>query len=303
MHILFLFLDGIGLGDADPDTNPFAAVDAPVLHTLSNNKRWLATTGIQNSDRAIFLPLDPRLGVEGRPQSGSSQAAILTGRNIPEIIGRHYGPKPDAETRALIAENNLFKALVERGKSAKLLDAYPDGLHRNIARGKTLPSSIQQAFINSGQQLFTTDDLIAGKALTAEWTGDEWQSHLKIEGIPLYTPQEAGYKLVELSRNYDFAFHSHWLTDYVGHKGPFVKAIELLERFDGVMQGVLEKWNDSEGLIIITSDHGNMEVIGDRKHTENDVPCLIIGEKRHEFANGLQKLTDLYPRILEFLTR
>jgi hypothetical protein len=187
------------------------------------------------------------------------------------------------------------------GRRAALLDGYPPGLLAQIARGKTLPSSIQYAALAAGQSLFTHDDVKAQRALTAEWTGSAWREHLKLLDTPLYTPAEAGRLLVTLARQYDFAMHSHWMTDYVGHRGPFAAAVQLLETFDGVMAGVLEAWDDEEGLVIVTSDHGNMEHIGDRHHTENDVPTLIIGAAREAFAAGFGRLTDIAPRILQLL--
>ncbi|PJF40046.1 MAG: hypothetical protein D6737_19150 [Chloroflexi bacterium] len=301
MHILLLFLDGIGLGDDDPAVNPFAVADTPTLFDLAGGHRWLRKTGLQESDRAIFIPTDPRMNVPGRPQSASGQATILTGTNIPQIIGEHYGPKPNEAIRSILAEDNFFKRVVARGEQAALLDAYPPRLLHDFERGKTLRSSIQQAAYESGQRLFSTQDLIARNALIAEWTGDAWHKHLGITEIPLLTPYEAGQLMVELSRKYAFALHSHWMTDLVGHRGPFERGVELLELFDGVMTGVLDTWDDDEGLIIITSDHGNMEEIGNRKHTENDVPTVIIGNARHTFAEGFNTLADIVPRMESLL--
>ena len=160
MRILTLFLDGIGLGEDDAEINPFAAATTPTMWHLSNGKRWLAETGIQRTERSIFVPTDPRLSVSGRPQSGTSQASLLTGLNVPEMIGRHYGPKPDARTRQIIAENSYFRRLTERGKSARLLTAYPPGLLADFERGKTLRSSIQQAAFESGLPHFGLTDVI-----------------------------------------------------------------------------------------------------------------------------------------------
>ncbi len=300
-HILFIFVDGIGLGDDDPSINPFAVAHMPALIGLTNGKRWLRDTGAQSSDRSMFIPTDPRLGVPGRPQSGSSQAAILTGRNVPELIGRHYGPKPDEKTRSILSEDNFFMQVKRHGKQAALISAYPPGLLAEIARGKTLPSSIQQAAIAAGQSLFTIEDVVAERAMTEEWTGYAWREHLKLDTTPVYTPQVAGRLMVEISRQYDFAFHSHWFTDYIGHRGTFARGVELLEIFDGVVQGILDTWEDSEGLVIITSDHGNMEHIGDRHHTENDVPTLIIGQGKEIFAEHFSRLTDFVPRMAHFL--
>jgi len=301
MHILMLFLDGIGLGDDDPAINPFAIAKMPTLTGLTNGKRWLRDTGCQESERALFIPTDPRLGVPGRPQSGTGQAAILTGLNVPQMIGEHYGPKPNLPTREIIAKDNFFKQVKRAGKKAALLDAYPAGLHYDIARGKTLRSSIQQAAYEAGQELFGMEELKAGQALTPEWTGESWHSYLKLYETPVYTAREAGHRLVEISHHYDFAFHSHWMTDHVGHRGPLERGVELLELFDGVMAGVIEKWDDDEGLVIITSDHGNMEHIGSRNHTENDIPTLVIGNAKAAFADGFHDLTGYVPHMARLL--
>lgn len=301
MHILMLFLDGIGLGDDDPAVNPFAVANMPTLLALTNGKRWLRGIGRQESERAIFVPTDPRLDVPGRPQSATGQAAILTGKNVPQLIGEHYGPKPNLAIRQLLAEDNFFKQVVAHGKKAALLDAYPPMWHHDHNRGKSLRSSYQQAAFESGQTLFDLEALKERRALTPEWTGDSWHTYLKLKDTPIYAPYEAGCQLVELSRGYDFAMHSHWMTDMVGHRGPLERGVELLELFDGVMAGVLATWDDAEGLILITSDHGNLEEIGNRNHTENDVPTLIIGQEKATFAENFHDLSDFVPHMAKLL--
>jgi hypothetical protein len=301
MRILMIFLDGIGLGDDDPTINPFATANTPILHKLSNNKRWLRSTRKQTSTRATFIPTDPRLGVPGRPQSATGQATILTGRNIPQIIGEHYGPRPNEAIRRLIPESNIFKSVVEGGKTALHAEAYPPRWHDGITSRKRLPSSYQQAAQSAGLPFMTEHDLRAGHALSGDWTGAGWATHLNIPDIPELSPYDAGVQLVNIARGYDFTFFSHWHTDIVGHRGPLEDGIALLETFDGVMRGVLDCWDDSEGLIIITSDHGNLEDVGDRHHTENDVPTVIIGEGKDEFAEGLTDLTGFVPRMERLL--
>ena len=235
-RILALFLDGIGLGEDDPQKNPFAAADMPTILELTGGRRWLAKTGRQHTARAVFIPTDARLGIPGLPQSGTGQASLLTGLNVPQITGRHYGPKPDLQTRRLIAKHSYFKRLVERGKKAQLLTAYPPRLLHDFERGKTLRSSIQQAAYESGQAHFTVDDVRRRQALTAEWTTESWRKHLKIDCAARYSAREAGRLLARLARNYDFAFHSHWLTDRIGHRGPLARGVELLEMFDQVLR-------------------------------------------------------------------
>ncbi len=300
-HILMIFLDGIGLGDDDPATNPFAAGDYPTLRSLSNGQNWVRATGRQDSARAILVPTDPRLGIPGRPQSASGQAAILTGLNVPQMIGEHYGPRPNPAIRAILHEDNFFKQVVAHGMNAALLEAYPPGFHKAISSGKRLPSSYQQASLEAGLPLFTEEAIYSGDALAVDWTGEGWHSDLGYTDTPIYTPEEGGRKMVEISRRYQFSFFAHWVTDTVGHRGKVEDGVKLLELFDHVMAGALAEWNDAEGLMIITSDHGNMEDLSHGKHTENDVPTVIIGDGKERFAESLHSLADLVPQMAQFL--
>jgi len=300
-HILLIFLDGIGLGDDNPETNPFAIANMPTLTALTNGKRWLRGIGRQVSQRAILVPTDPRLGVPGKPQSGSGQATIITGRNIPSLIGEHYGPKPNAPIRTLVAEDNFFKQVVAHGKTGALINAYPPQMHQGINRGKILRSSYQQALHEAGLPMFGEKEIYSGDAMSSDWTGEGWRSELGYDDTPVYARDEAGCRMVEISRRYDFSFFSHWFTDVIGHRGPFENAVRILELFDDVMAGALNTWDDHEGLIVITSDHGNMEDLSHGKHTENDVPTLIIGEGKEAFAEGLTDLAGLVPRMARVL--
>jgi len=296
-HILMIFLDGIGLGDDNPAANPLATAHMPTLTALTNGKRWLRGIGRQESERAIFIPTDPRLGVPGRPQSASGQATIVTGRNIPQLIGEHYGSKPNAAIRKLLAEDNFFKQVVAHGKKAAIINAYPPRLHNAINRGKILRSSYQQALHEAGLPMFTDETIYNGTALSSDWTGEGWRSELGYTDTPVYSRHEAGRRMVEISRQYDFAFFSHWYTDIIGHRGPLEDGVALLELFDGVMAGALDAWDDDEGLMVVTSDHGNLEDVSSRNHSENDVPTLIIGRDKAAFAEGLTDLTGFVPRM------
>jgi 2,3-bisphosphoglycerate-independent phosphoglycerate mutase len=301
MHILLLFLDGIGLGADDPAVNPFAAADTPTLTALAGGRKWLRDTPRTETARAVFIPTDPRLGVPGRPQSGTGQAAIMTGRNIPAEIGKHYGPWPDEATRTILSESSLYKRLVTAGKTGAYLAAYPPGYHAGIQSGKRLGTSLQNAAFAGGVSIPTDEDLRAGRAFSADFTGQGWRDVLGYSDTPVYTPEQAGAQIAAASRRYDFAMLTTWITDEIGHKGPFERGVQYLELFDKVMAGLLNAWDDDEGLIVITSDHGNLEDRSHRFHTENDVPTVVIGARRGEFAEGFTALIDITPKVLRLL--
>jgi bisphosphoglycerate-independent phosphoglycerate mutase (AlkP superfamily) len=76
-------------------------------------------------------------------------------------------------------------------------------------------------------------------------------------------------------------------------------AVAQMEMIDAVLQGLLETWDDGEGLILLTSDHGNMEDLAVRRHTANPVPLLLFGQReaRKRFAQGMGDLSGIAPAI------
>ncbi len=67
MKLIFVFIDGFGLGNEDAGQNPLYAAAAPNLLRFLNS-------------RYIF-PTDATLGVKGLPQSATGQTTIFTGVN------------------------------------------------------------------------------------------------------------------------------------------------------------------------------------------------------------------------------
>jgi hypothetical protein len=301
MHILFIFLDGIGLGANDPTLNPFAAAHTPAMWSLSDGLPWLCSTPRLAANGAAFVPTDPRLGVPGRPQSATGQAAIFTGRNVPAELGEHYGPRPTPAIRSILAQDSLLKRLVAAGKRVAFLDAYPPRFFEAVQRGKRLLSALQQAVFEAGVPLRGEEELRAGLAFSADFTGHGWRDVLGFSDTPVFAPEEAGARLATIAQDYDFSLVSTWITDEIGHRGPLERGVAFLELFDRVLSGLLGAWDAQNGTIILTSDHGNMEDVTIRQHTENDVPTVAVGAGRHTFAEGLAALTDIAPGVLRTL--
>jgi len=303
MRLLFLFLDGIGLGEDNPEINPFARADMPNLRSLLGGKNLTKSAAPYENHTLSLLPVDPNLGVKGLPQSATGQAVLLTGINIPAELGYHYGPKPNPEVAQYLNGHTIFSKTVNAGKKAALLNAYPPRYFDGIDSGKRLYSSIPLALTNAGLPLFTEKDYYAGNALSADFTGEGWREFLGYPDAPTFNPNTAGSKLAELAQRYDFSFFEYWASDYAGHKQDMASAVKQLETFDGVLQGLLENWDLENDLILLTSDHGNMEDLNTRKHTAAHVPLLLFGNKtiRAEFQKEITDLTSIAPAINSFL--
>lgn len=302
MKFLFLFMDGIGLGPDIPQTNPLAAAQMPHLHALLGGRTLVLDAVPLETERASLLALDPNMQVSGLPQSATGQASLLTGKNVPQIIGMHYGPKPNPAVRDILNGGTLFSTLKKAGYRAGLLNAYPRQYFESVDSGKRLYSAIPQAVVFAQIPLKNAQDLYNGQALSADFTGEGWRTHLKLDDVPVFPPFEAGQNLGRLAASYDLAFFEYWPSDVAGHRQDHKDAIHLLESFDQVLGGLLDAWNDEQGLILLTSDHGNLEDLDTRRHTDNPVPALVIGAQHHreQFTQNLRTLADVTPAILQF---
>ncbi|HZD10721.1 MAG TPA: alkaline phosphatase family protein [Candidatus Binatia bacterium] len=297
-HIFFM--DGVGLGQNDSAGNPFVSARLPNLNGLLGDRWYLASKGRINTARASFVPTDATLGLPGRPQSATGQATILTGRNVPGIIGEHYGPKPNGAVAATIQEGTLFHDVVKQGRTAALITPYPQGYFDAIDSGRRLFSAVPLAATNAGLRLMTADDLRAGRAVSPGFTGRAWRDHLGYADVPLLTLEEAGRRIAAIARTYAFSFFEHWPSDRRGHRGSLQEAVEHLEMIDAVLGGLFKAWDD-RGLLIITSDHGNIEDKTQRQHTENPVPTILMGADHARLARMVRDLTDIAKVVREYL--
>ncbi len=317
--ILFLFLDGVGLGKDDPETNPFARASMPNLEKLLDQHKLLADGSHLNSsailvdtERATLLAIDACMGIEGFPQSASGQAALLTGKNVPAWLGEHEGPKPTEAIVDLIRAGTIFSQLGQKGKTAALLNAFPPRYFETIARGYRLPGVIALSALSAGIKLKTKDDLLEGSAISADFSGEGWRSHLGYPETPVLSCAQVGQRLNTLAESVNLAIFEYWLTDVTGHHQDFASAQQILQQLDAVICSLVSDGDGDDLLILITSDHGNMEDMSTRHHTRNDVPLLLIGSKmlRAAFLQQLDRqhscrskldLTAIAPAIEGFI--
>ncbi len=290
LHIFFL--DGVGLGGDDPDVNPFVTASLPHLTSLLGEGWYHAREPIV-TERASLVPTDANLGLPNKPQSATGQATILTGRNVPELVGEHYGPKPNPAVQAVIAQGTLFQEVVDAGGQAALITPYPQGYFDAVARGKRLLSAVPLAATQAGLALMTADDLRNGRAVSPGFTGQGWHEHLGYTDIPLLSLPEAGRQIAQVARRYQFSFFEHWPSDRAGHRGTLAEAAAHLETIDAVLGGLLAAWDDANGLLILTSDHGNIEEKDQRQHTRNPVPTLLVGPDHAQLASQIHDLRDI----------
>ena len=295
------FMDGVGLGSADAAVNPFVTAHLPNLTALLGEGWYLNHPGrVITTPRASLIPTDACLGVPGRPQSATGQATILTGRNVPQLVGEHYGPKPNQAVASIIRQGTLFHEVVAAGRSAALITPYPQGYFDAIDSGKRLLSAVPLAATSAGLPLMTADDLRTGRAVSPGFTGQAWRDYLGYSDVPIMSLPAAGAQIAAIARGHAFSFFEHWPSDRSGHRGSLAEAVAHLEMIDAALGGLLAAWDDA-GLLIITSDHGNIEEKAHRQHTRNPVPTILVGANHAELAAHIHDLTGIATAVRQVL--
>ena len=296
-RVLFVFLDGVGIGPEDPDRNPFLRAELPTLSRLCGGRiPTLATMTVGSGDRLAF-PLGATLDTEGTPRSGTGQTALLVGRNTARLHGGHFGPWTPVRLRPLLADENLLKRARDRGHSVAFANAYPPGFLGD--RSPRLVAAPPLAAQSAGLLTRHTDALARGDAVASEIVNEGWIQHLGRTELPTVTPEEAGANLARIAARHRLTFFAHYATDRAGHHRRMEEAVGALERVDAFLGGVVSGLGD-DALLLVASDHGNLEDVT-RQHTRNPVLGILAGPDADARGAGLRSITDVAGSVLEWL--
>jgi hypothetical protein len=298
-RVLVVFLDGVGLGEDDPEVNPFALADLPTLHGLLDGRRLVHANGGLSTRQASLLPLDAQLGVPGLPQSGTGQTTILTGVNAPALLGRHYGPYPDQALRELLSNGSLFRQLLSAGKPAAFANAYPDRFLSRLGRGTERLSANTRAALLAGLKLRGPDDLKAGRAISSLLTNEYWREWGY--DMPELSAAQAGGQLAGLAEDHALTYFEFWYTDVAGHRQDRDLSLSVLSLLDEFVGGILDAFPLAGSLLMIISDHGNLEDWSTPKHTHNPALSLLVGAGHERLAPRLRSLQDITPALKAIL--
>lgn len=301
-RVVFVFLDGVGLGPGDPARNPFAALSLPAFDRLAGGQAWTEDAlPFAHADHA-FLAIDANLGVEGLPQSGTGQASLFTGVNCALLAGRHYGPYPHSATRAVLAGESVFAAVRRRfpdePEPAAFVNAYPDRFF-SYAEARDRWTVTTRCCLDAGVRLRDTEALLRGEALTADLTGHGWREQLGLD-VPLLSEAEAAIQLASIATRHRFTLFEYFLTDKAGHSRSFDRAAEVLHALDRFLASLCAALNFERDLLIVTSDHGNLEDLATKSHTRNPVPLVARGRAAGRAAAATD-LTSVTPFVLDVL--
>jgi 2,3-bisphosphoglycerate-independent phosphoglycerate mutase len=338
-RVLLLFVDGVGLGDADAAFNPFLNARLPAMSALLDRRLPLHSGMPIHAAAASVVGIDATLGMAGTPQSGTGQAALLTGANAVAMHGSHFGPWVPAALQRLVREESLLAQARAAGHSVAFANAYPEevlavrqrpatrapeprprgepapesdgdaadeapsgagsALRRRNRRGSFMRAGPPLAALGAGLLTRHTAALQNGDAVASEIVNDGWRALLGRTELPVITAADAGSNLARIAATHDLTLFAHYATDYAGHRQDMDAAVAALERLDEFIGATVVNL-PADALLFVISDHGNIEDVR-TGHTRNPALGLVAGAGHTLLSRRLASLTDVTPTILDAL--
>ena len=308
---IFLFVDGCGVGRADPG-NPFFMAKSIYLP--------LWTGAMALPDSTPVATIDATLGIPGLPQSASGQTALFCGSKAAAIANRHRNGYPDRALRRIILKKNLLSKLEKKGVTARFLNAYPvfnqyfSCEHMRIKpdgrfwfsplfpeRFKRMISVTSCMLLACGQRPFDEADIRAGKAIYQDYSNR--QLNEKELSLPEFSPQQAAGIIYNASRRFEFILYEYFQTDLYAHRQPFAECVGLIRELDTLVGALLSRLDKKNDTLVLTSDHGNLEDFHLRGHSRNPVPLLAWGRHGDRLRKKIKSLSDVAPAILELFAK
>ncbi len=292
MSVLLFFIDGLGIGTRGPQNPLDELADAEPLAIFRDET-------IKTIHEGIIIPTDACLGVEGRPQSASGQTTILTGINVPQLLGYHKQGFPNAAMLEILREHSIFLQLTRAGIGPiTFANTYTQRFFEERPRWVSATTAAMEAAAVPFRQVA---DLKAGRAVFHDFT-----NQLLIErgeDVELRSAEQAAQVLASLASEHRFTLYEYFVTDKIGHKQDVQLARTTLQNLARLIRELLVRIDLDRTSVILTSDHGNIEDLSSRNHTLNAVPTIVWGANRFHIARQIKTLADITPAILQTLTQ
>jgi hypothetical protein len=291
VSVLLFFIDGLGIGGRGQSNPLDGLADAEPLAVFRDEIPQTPFDG-------IVVPTDASLGIEGRPQSASGQTTILTGINVPALLGYHKQGFPNAAMLEILREHSLFLQLSRIGiEPVTFANTYTEWFFKERPRWVSATTAAVEA---AGLRFRTVPDLVAGHAVYHDFTNAVLIE--RGEDVEPRTPDEAASVLASIVSEHRFTLYEYFITDKIGHAQDMEAAKVVLQNLAAMIRGVLTKIDLSNTSVILTSDHGNIEDLSSRNHTLNRVPTIVWGANKERIRSRIQSLADITPAIVETLT-
>jgi 2,3-bisphosphoglycerate-independent phosphoglycerate mutase len=291
MRVVLIFIDGLGLGHDDARVNPCLQDGLRLLACCEDGNGAVPT-----DDGGFLIPTEATLGVKGLPQSATGQTTLFTGINGSRLLGRHLQGYPNETLRSVLRDHSILKQVKDRDLRTAFINAYRPLFFQLKEKTQWRLSTTTVATLSAGLPFFRIDDIGRRRSIYHDFTNES----LIARGfdVPRFSPEEAGHILSEASRDFDFLLYEYFMTDRAGHSQDMAKARWVLGGLERFLSAFLDDVDLAETLVVLTSDHGNIEDLSVKTHTRNRVMTRLWGWGAEGVKDRIHSLEDITPAIL-----
>ncbi len=270
-----------------------------------------------------FIP-DKNSKMPGAVEDGD--AVIFTNfreDSMRQIVHAFASPNFDAFPRQIL-ENLLIVTMTEYERGINALVAFPPIEIRAPLAHVISDAGLKQLhiaesekyahvtyFFNGGREKpFPNEERILVPSMT----------NVHFDEVPEMKSAEITARVIAELPRHDFVLVNYANTDMVGHSGDLAAATKAVEAIDRALADLAEEILATDGVLLVTGDHGNVEakrdpVTGEKitEHSLNPVPFYIVGKdfrsssprssdeirKRKKEIGGI--LTDVAPTVIELM--
>lgn len=293
---LLIFLDGVGIGQNDSSINPFFQKQFRFLNEIFGETPHLENQNISNVNKYIF-PVDANMNVDGLPQSGTGQTSIFCGVNASKIVGKHFGPFPFSTLKPIIETENIFNSFIQRDMNVNFANAFPQVFFDYINSGRKRLNVTTLMALASDVKLFAIEDLLNEEAVSADITNRRWNTKMNYN-IPIISPETAADRLLKITSENQFTLFEYFFTDHLGHGRNKDDYDILLDDLDRFLFRIISEVADNTTLLIC-SDHGNLENISVKGHTNNPTLSISAGYGSYNLMTKIKNLSQIKSALID----
>jgi bisphosphoglycerate-independent phosphoglycerate mutase (AlkP superfamily) len=133
--------------------------------------------------------------------------------------------------------------------------------------------------------------------VSASLHNEPWRERLGYRDMAAISPRDAGTALAGLVASHDLTVFETYGTDVAGHRQDMELAATVLTELDAFLGGLADALA-TDAVVMLASDHGNVEDLSTRRHTANRA---LAGWRGPLAPPRLEALTDVAPAILHAL--
>jgi len=276
--------------------------DEFIMPTLIRNGNGSLVSTIQDNDAVVFLNLR------------SDRARQLTKAFVQKDFEKE---NKGAFKRPCVPQNTRFVAMTDFGPDLPhIFTAFASRDIKNGLVDVVGHHGYRQLHIAESEKFAHITYFLNGGY--AKPVSGEDRIHVASPDVPRYdmVPEMASYKITSKvidairSKEYDFIAINFAAPDMVAHTGNFQAGVEAAEVIDECVGQISRVALDKGGVVVVTSDHGNLEEMKNPEtgeivtdHSKNLVPFILIDKKEFKKVKLAKEgsLANVAPTILKIM--